>query len=124
MGLENSAVQGGVIKASESFISLTNSKFLSNAAQEGGVLSLDNSGTLYAKGVTLRNNFASQVGGGIQILTYSSFDIIDSYFDGNYAHTASAINILQPSKVSLSPDLTCIDQIIDDPDNKVHWEPG
>lgn len=63
-------------------------------------MQIDNQASLYAKGIFVRNNVGTQVGGGIQVLTYSSFEITDSFFYDNEAGTASAINILQPSKVN------------------------
>ena len=58
------------------------------------MIQIDNEGRLYAKNVLMRENFASQVGGAIQILTYSYFDIIGCYFYQNSALTASVLNIL------------------------------
>jgi hypothetical protein len=90
----NSAIQGGVIKATGSNIQLTESIFRYNYAQEGAVVQIDNDAQLRARKIKTEKNHATIVGGVFQVLTYSSLEIHDSLLTENYAAQASCLNIL------------------------------
>ena len=90
----NSAIQGGVVKATGSNIQLTESIFRYNYAQEGAVVQIDNDAQLRARKIKTEKNHATIVGGVFQVLTYSSLEIYDSLLTENYAAQASCLNIL------------------------------
>lgn len=55
---------------------------------------VDNNSILKVSKIVAEKNYATVVGGAIQVLTYSSLEITGSVFNENYASQASCLNIL------------------------------
>ena len=58
------------------------------------MIQLDGEALLISNGIKAEKNYASLIAGVIQILTYSSMEMYDSYLNENYADQASCLNIL------------------------------
>jgi hypothetical protein len=84
-GIDNSALKGGAIKATNSRVSLTGSVFKQNYAFVGCAIKVDNDSKLRLVNIRAQGNYAIKSGGVIQILTYSTLELISSELSDNYA---------------------------------------
>ncbi|CDW85156.1 UNKNOWN [Stylonychia lemnae] len=90
----NSGIQGGVINAQETQMTLTNSKFQNNIAKTGGVIFAVSDSKLIISNCEFSNNIAQESAGVIFLSTQSMMKISNSKFTQNEAFQNSAIEVL------------------------------
>jgi hypothetical protein len=75
MYIDNSAIVGGAIRASNTYFTLEKTHFRYNYAVESGAINMDNNAYMIAKSILAEDNYATYSAGVIQILTFSYGEI-------------------------------------------------